>query len=139
MIIKVYSVVLNLLNDGSFDDQINYTYIVLIPKVKNHVKVSEFRLINLCNVRYKLVLKVISNRLKKILPTIVSNSQSAFIPKRLITDNVIVAYETLHSMKSRHKEKEGVMALKLDISKAYDLIELPYLETMMRKLGFCER
>lgn len=67
--------------------------------------------------------KVLANRLKKILAKIISTSQIAFIPRRLITDNIIVAYEPLHSMKSRYRGKECGMALKFDISKAYDRIE----------------
>lgn len=63
--------------------------------------------------------KVIANQLKKILSAIISKSQSAIIPSRTITDNVIVAYKGLHSMKTKHKGREGCMVIKLDISKAY--------------------
>lgn len=120
---EVCIIVLNFLNGGSFNDRINYNYIVFIPKVKNSVNVRDFRPISLCNVIYKLISKVLSNRLKKILPIIISPNQSAFILVSLIIDNVIVAYETLHFMKTRHKGKDGDMTLKLDISKAYDRIE----------------
>ena len=58
------------------------------------------------------------------------------MPRRLITDNVLVAYEVLHSMHSRKKRKTGSLALKLDISKAYDRVEWNFLEGMMIKLGF---
>ncbi|XP_042954504.1 uncharacterized protein LOC122290887 [Carya illinoinensis] len=71
----------------------------------------------------ELVSKVLADRLKKILPFIISNSQSAFIPERLITDNIMVAYEALHTMKTRLKGKMGRMAIKLDIFKTYDKIE----------------
>ena len=64
---------------------------------------------------------MLANRLKQILPDIISLTQSAFVPGRLITDYVLVAYETLHTMHGRKKGKKGSMALKLDISKAYEI------------------
>lgn len=76
--------------------KLNDTHICLIPKTKNPQKVTEYRRISLCNVIYRILAKVLANRLKKILPGVVSNSQSAFVPRRLITDNVLVAFETMH-------------------------------------------
>jgi hypothetical protein len=72
---------------------------------------------------YKLISKALANRLKKVLPFITSHSQSAFISGRLITDIIIVAFEALHTMDSRMKGREGFMALKLDMNKAYDRVE----------------
>lgn len=137
---KVGNVVLSFLNGaGGQVSSSNFTHIALIPKVENASAASDFHPISLCNVLYKLVSKVLANRLKKVLPVIISKGQSAFIPGRLITDNVMVAYETLHTMKIRQRGKVGSMALKLDISKAYDRIEWRFLETVMRKLGFGEQ
>jgi hypothetical protein len=61
--------------------------------------------------------------LKKELPHIISPNQSVFIPSGLITDNVLVAFEVMHTMDGRMKGREEHMALKLDMSKAYDRVE----------------
>ena len=67
--------------------------------------------------------KVLANRLKQILPRVISDAQSAFIPERIITDNTTIAFEVLHRMRNRRRGKDGQMAIKLDISKAYDWVE----------------
>jgi len=115
---------------------INHTNIVLIPKVQNPERMSEFRPISLCNVIYKIISKVLANRSKQVLPQIISSTQSAFVPGLLITDNVLVAYKTLHTMHARKKGKKGSVALKLDISKAYDRVEWHFLQSIMEKMGF---
>ena len=113
--------------------------VTLIPKVKNLERVTEFCSISFCNVINKLVSKVIANRLKTILPKILSASQSAFVLGRLITHNVLIAFETLHHMHTTKIGRDGAMALKPDMSKAYDRVEWIYLEFIMRKMGFHPR
>jgi len=100
---EVCEAVLNFLNGGSLDTKLNATNLVLIPKISNPSRVTEYRPISLCNVIYKLISKVLANRLKRVLPSVISLEQSAFILGRLITDNVLVAFETLHTMDTRLK------------------------------------
>lgn len=102
---------------------INNSFIVLIPKSQKPKRMDEFRPISLCNVIYKTVAKVIAKRLKKVMNQIISLSQSAFVPGRLITDNVVVGFECIHTINNRRTGKSGIGALKLDMSKAYDRIE----------------
>ena len=92
---------LDFLNNGNMLPKINHTNIVLIPKNRNPVKISDFRPISLCNVIYKIISKVLANRLKQVLPQIISPTQNAFVLGRLIIDNVLVAFEPLHIMHSR--------------------------------------
>jgi hypothetical protein len=120
---EVCMAILEFLNGGNFDASINETYITLIAKVKTPSRITIYRPISLCNVLYKLIAKVLANRLKKVLPHIILANQSAFVPGRLITDNILVAFEALQTMDARMKGKQGYMALKLDMSKAYDQVE----------------
>jgi len=128
--------ILDFLNKGNFDPSINSTFIALIPKTSSASSVTDFRPISLCNVLYKIIAKVLANRLKRVLPEVISQFQSAFVPGRMITDNILVAYEALHTMHTRMKGKKGYMAVKLDMSKAYDRVEWHFLEVVMEKLGF---
>ena len=88
---------------------------------------------------YKVVSKVLANRLKGILPSVVSENQSTFQAGRLITDNISMAFETLHYMKHHQKGKSWFMTMKLDMSKAYDWVEWKYLEQIMKRMGFADR
>ena len=135
----VTQAVLSSLNSGRLLHAINHTHITLIPKIKNPESVTDYRPISLCNVLYKLAAKVLTNRLKGILSTIISESQSAFVPGRLITDNILVAFETLHHMHHQRKGKQGSMAIKLDMSKAYDRVEWRFLERVMHQMGFAPK
>ena len=118
----VTKAVLDYLNLSIIPPKYNETHIILIPKVKNPTKITQYRLISLSNAISRLASKVISNRLKRFLPKIISEHQSAFMADCLITDNVLVAFETMHYLNQKRNGKIGVMALKLDMSKAFDRV-----------------
>ena len=132
----VTNAVLSWLNKGTLPDPINHTLITLVPKVDNPELVTEFRPISLCNVLYKIYSKVLANRLKKILPSLITEHQSAFAKDRLISNNIMVAFETLHHMKNHRSGRHGFMALKLDMSKAYDRVEWVIWRTLWREWVF---
>ena len=131
----IMHMVLNVLNSNMSIADINRTNFTLIPKINSPSRLSNFRPISLCNVVYKLVSKVIANRLKNILPQIISENQSAFLSERLITDNVLMAFELMHYLEHKKEGKENFMAVKLDMSKAYDRVEWGFIEKVMEKNG----
>ena len=118
-------------------DGVNKTTICLIPKVKRLQEMKQFSPISLCNVIYKICSKVLANRLRPFLDDIVSKEQNAFVPGRLIMDNVLIAYECTHYL-TRKKGKAGACAIKLDMAKAYDRVEWEYLRRIMLQLGLQE-
>ena len=135
----IIKTILDFLNASIIPHKFNETHIVLIPKVKNPKQVQDFRPISLCNVAYKLASKILANRLKSWHPNLVCENQSAFVAEKLITDNILVASETVFHISQKREGKVGEMALKLDISNAYDQVEWNYLEQIMIKLGFSGR
>ena len=135
----VIAVDLRALNTGNVPESFNTTFISLISKIKNPNKVSDFRPISLYNVIYKLIAKVMANRLNKFLAKSIPNSQSAFLSGWLIIDNILMVFETLHFHKRKTKGRLGYMSLKLNMSKAYDLVEWEFLERLMHHLDIEER
>ena len=109
---------------------------MLNPKIKNLTKITQFYPISLSNVISRIASKVLANRLRYLFPKIISENQIVFMSKCLITDNVLVAFETMHHIIQKRIGKVGEMAIKLDISKAYDRVEWGCLEKIMLKMGF---
>lgn len=113
--VEITKAVLSALILVTIPKDLNHTYLPLIPKIQSPRKVTDFQMISLSNVLYKLIAKVLANRPKPRLPQLISETQSAFMLERLITNNILVAHETLHYLKAKRSGKMGYMALKLDM------------------------
>lgn len=98
---SVFKLVLDVLAGKGIPPSLNNTFIALIPKVNVPESPKQFRPIGLCNVTYKIITKVIVNRLKVVLPKLISPTQASYVPGRQITDNIVIFQEVLHSMRSK--------------------------------------
>ena len=119
-------------------NSINKTNVVLVPKVPNATSVNQFRPISLCNNGYKILSKILANRLKGILGDIISPQKKAFVPGRQIQDNIIVAHEAFHYLKLKKHGDVSELGLKLDMNKAYDRVEWDFVEATLGQFGFCD-
>ncbi|KAG0484289.1 hypothetical protein HPP92_008368 [Vanilla planifolia] len=111
------------------------TLVVLIPKRQGACKTEHFRPISLCNLIYKIVARILVNRLKTVLPSIIASEQGAFVPGRTISDNIFIAQEMATRMHSSSSET-GFMAIKLDLEQAYDSVRWDFIVEMMHLMGF---
>lgn len=119
-----------------FPVEMNESLITLIPKVKHPEDIKHFRPIALTNVITKIISKVIANRMKGLIDKMVSSSQCAFIPGRQAAENIIITNEIVHTMRKK-KGRKGLMAVKIDLEKAYDRVSWPFLRRVLESVGFC--
>ena len=111
----------------------NSSFITLISKVKNPIYVKDFRPISLIGIHYKIIAKVLANRLSKVVDKIVSHEQSAFISGRQILDGPLMLSEVIDWYKKRKKK---MLLFKVDFEKAFDSVSRKYLDFMLHNLGF---
>jgi hypothetical protein len=121
---------------GKFVKCINSTFIALIPKVHGAKEVKDFRPISLVSGMYKIIAKVLANRMRRVMDKVISKPQSAFVKGRQILDSVLIANECLDS---RIKSGDPGVLCKLDMEKAYDHVDWNFLLYLLRRCGFGER
>lgn len=114
---------------------LNVTFIALIPKCHGADQLGQFCPISLCNVIYKIISKLIADRLKKCLGDVISKEQSGFVEGCQILDGVVIAMETIHS---KETSKEKAMFIKLDMAKAYNRVWWSFLQKILRAFGFAD-
>ncbi|GJY58075.1 RNA-directed DNA polymerase, eukaryota, reverse transcriptase zinc-binding domain protein, partial [Tanacetum coccineum] len=117
--------------------EVNATLITLIPNIHQPNKVSDYRPIACCNVVYKCISKIITKRLQGCLDKLVNVNQSAFVPERLIQDNLLITQELLKGYNRKNGPKR--YALKIDIAKAYDIVNWGFLKRILTHFGFHEK
>ncbi|XP_013607959.1 PREDICTED: uncharacterized protein LOC106314671 [Brassica oleracea var. oleracea] len=122
--------------EGTVTTGLNDSNICLIPKITRPNEMAQFTPISLCNVSYKIISKVLCQRLKKVLPGLISETQSAFVAGRQISDNIMIAQEMFHALRTKPSGRNKRMAIKIDMSKAYDRMEWSFIEAV--KMGFSE-
>lgn len=131
----VFAAVVDFFHGVTLPRSFKATNVVLIPKKENPEEWKDYRPISLCNVSYKILSKVLNDRLAIILPKIVSPSQSGFVKGRLIGDNILLAQEMVYNLGVRRGKQNTI--LKLDMEKAYDRMDWEFIYQMLSKFGFC--
>jgi len=114
---------------------LNSTFLGLIPKCDGADRLSQFHPISLCNVIYKIISKLIDDRLKKWLKVLIFEQHSGFVVDRQIVDGIVIANKTIHSMAS---PKDKAMFIKMDMAKAYDRVWWSFLQKVLGACGFRE-
>ncbi|PKA45570.1 hypothetical protein AXF42_Ash021722 [Apostasia shenzhenica] len=126
----VLSVIHHFFKYGSMPKRWKDTLMVLIPKVQGAELPSQFRPISLCTTIYKVITKILINRVKNVLSSFISQKQGAFVPGRGIVDNCLIAQEIMQKLAS-YESSTGYMSIKVDMEQAYDRIRWDFLQKML--------
>ncbi|KAJ9542089.1 hypothetical protein OSB04_028595 [Centaurea solstitialis] len=124
----------NFFYSGNLFKQLNHTLLCFIPKVPNATRVTDFRPISCCNVLYKVISKIIVERMKSFLSQLIGTDQSAFIPGRRISDNILMAHELVAGY--QRDVGQPRCAFKIDLRKAYDTVDWRFLLRMLQGFSF---
>ena len=132
----VISIVQAFFHSGSLFKPLNHIFITLIPKVTYPEEVNHFRPISLSNVIYKVISKILVNRLKPLMDTLITPYQNAFIWGRNVSDNILLAHEILDVLRKKRGKKYSFGALKIDMIKACDKVRWNFLHAVLIVMKF---
>ncbi|PKA63653.1 integrator complex subunit 11 [Apostasia shenzhenica] len=121
--------------NGSMPRRWKDTLVVLIPKVQGAELPSQFRPISLCTTIYKVIAKILINRVKDVLNSLISQEQGAFVPRRGISDNCLIAQEMMQRLASS-ESSTGYMSIKVNMEQAYDKMRWDFLQKMLQHFRF---
>nr|GEV80291.1 sugar transport protein 13 [Tanacetum cinerariifolium] len=134
---EVIKAIREFFTNGKLLKELNHTIISLIPKVQTPTRVNDYRPISCCNVLFKCISKILANRIKHCLKTLVNLNQLAFIPRRSISDNILLTQELMHNY---HLDSGAPRcAFKVNIQKAYDTVDWNFLRMILKGFGFHDR
>ncbi|QHO46030.1 LINE-1 retrotransposable element ORF2 protein [Arachis hypogaea] len=133
--VYLYNLVQNIFKNPTLVSDINETLLVLIPKIEPVSSLKHMRTINLCNVSYKVVTKILAKRLQTLMAKLVRPTQTSFVPGRHSSDNIIITQEVIHSIRNK-KGGKGWMAIKIDLEKVYDRLKWSFINDTLMDIGF---
>ena len=125
--------VLEFHHNGRLSKGINSTFIALIPKIDNPHRLNDFRPIALVGCLYKILARVLPNRLRKVMGIVISDARSAFVKDRQILDGILIANEVVDGAVKMNKD---LLMFKVDFEKAYDSVDWSYLDSVMEMMPF---
>lgn len=125
----VTNVVKEFMENGKLLGEVNTITIVVIPKVQNPIFASQYRPISCCNIIYKVISKVLCNRLKRVLPILINKTQAAFVEGRSMIHNVLI----FHGIMRHYKKKTTPrFMMRIELRKAYDSVSSEFVEEMLK-------
>ncbi|KAL5571536.1 hypothetical protein UlMin_021133 [Ulmus minor] len=134
----VIALVQDFFRSNRFLPELNYSNIVLIPKTDKPTSMNHYRPISVCNLVYKVIAKLLADRIKPLLQDLICPTQGAFVSSRSIHDNSDIIQEVIHSMKKKSGQV-GYVAMKIDLQKAYDRLNWEFLFAVLKAFGFHDR
>ena len=114
----------------------NASFVALIHKMYHPQSLNDYRLISLIGCMYKVITKLLSNRLRSVMDEFIDERQSAFIKGRHILHGILILNEVVEEAM---RSKKPAMIFKVDFEKAYDLVSWSFLDYMLLRLGFCQK
>ncbi|KHN41454.1 LINE-1 reverse transcriptase like, partial [Glycine soja] len=114
----------------------NASFLALIPKVKHPQTFDDYRPISLIGCMYKVIAKLLANRLRNVISDLIDERQTAFIKDRHILHGIVILNEVIEEA---CRSKKPTMIFKVDFEKAYDSVSWGFLDYMLQRMGFCPK